>query len=143
MGVNPDKKKQSWNDSFQEFMNADSTEKKIWPEKRQKTQEAEVKVEAEGKAADETKADAAEGAKGAEPKKDEKEEKAEDNLETTRLYVMNLSFKVTHDELKKHFVPFGEIINIEIPLRKGGKGKGLGIAYVSYKDTEGAISSFA
>ena len=36
-----------------------------------------------------------------------------------------------------------DIENIEIPLRKGGGGAALGIAYVSFKETEGAISAYA
>lgn len=45
--------------------------------------------------------------------------------------------------MKKLFGQFGEILNIEIPLRKGGKGEALGIAYVTFKETEGAITAFA
>lgn len=56
---------------------------------------------------------------------------------------MNLSYQVTHDEVKEHFGKYGEITNVEIPLRKGGGGTALGIAYVSFKETEGAISAFA
>lgn len=56
---------------------------------------------------------------------------------------MNLSFNVTHEELKDHFGKFGEVERIEVPLRKGGKGQALGIAYITFKETEGAISAFA
>lgn len=56
---------------------------------------------------------------------------------------MNLSYTVTHDELKDYFNQFGEIENVEIPLRKGGAGVALGIAYLSFRDTEAAISAFA
>ena len=56
---------------------------------------------------------------------------------------MNLSYTVTHDELKQHFGKFGDIDNIEIPLRKGGAGAPLGIAYISFRETEAAISAFA
>ena len=56
---------------------------------------------------------------------------------------MNLSYKVTHDELKEHFGKYGDIDNVEIPLRKGGGGEALGISYISFKETEGAISAYA
>lgn len=56
---------------------------------------------------------------------------------------MNLSYEVTHDELKTLFGKFGEIENIEIPFRKGGKGTTLGISYVKFKEIEGAITAFA
>jgi len=45
---------------------------------------------------------------------------------------MNLSYEVTHSELQDHFGKFGDIEHIEIPLRKGGKGQALGVAYISY-----------
>ena len=67
----------------------------------------------------------------------------DDGLDTTRLYVMNLSYTVTNEELGSEFEKFGEIQSIEIPLRKGGKGAALGIAYIQYKETEGAISAYA
>lgn len=56
---------------------------------------------------------------------------------------MNLSFQVTHEEVQKLFEPYGDIVTVEIPLRKGGKGEAQGIAYVTFKETEGAISAFA
>ena len=56
---------------------------------------------------------------------------------------MNLSYQVTHEELQSLFGKFGDIENIEIPYRKGGKGVTLGIAYINFKDTEAAISSYA
>ena len=56
---------------------------------------------------------------------------------------MNLSYEVTHDELKSLFGKFGDIENIEIPFRKGGKGTTLGISYIRFKETEGAITAFA
>ena len=80
----------------------------------------------------------------AEKDKDGGEEKnEEDQIESKRLYVMNLSYQVTHDELKEYFCKFGDIENVEIPLRKGGGGVALGIAYIGFKDTEAAISAFA
>jgi RNA recognition motif-containing protein len=56
---------------------------------------------------------------------------------------MNLSYQVSHEELQELFGKFGDIDNIEIPFRKGGNGVTLGIAYINFKDTEGAISSYA
>jgi RNA recognition motif-containing protein len=56
---------------------------------------------------------------------------------------MNLSYEVTNDELLNLFGKFGKIESIEIPLRKGGKGVALGIAYITFKETEGAITAFA
>ena len=54
---------------------------------------------------------------GDESKKDNKKE---EDLEMTRLYVMNLSYEVTHDELKALFSKYGEIEGVEVPLRARG-----------------------
>ena len=69
--------------------------------------------------------------------KDEKEKDgkdAEDVLanENPRLYVMNLSYQVSHDELRSLFSKYGEVANIEVPLRKGGGGQALGISYITF-----------
>ena len=49
---------------------------------------------------------------------------------------MNLSYGVSHDELSQTFSRYGEIEDVEIPLRKGGRGHALGIAYISFKSVE-------
>ena len=130
MGVNKEEVGGSttWNDSFQSYM--DGNEKLRGPPKRQK------KVEQE-----ENKEEDKEDVKG-----DEEQGKVEvvtEKAEQKRLYVMNLSYEVTYDELMELFSKYGEVERIEIPLRKGGRGQALGIAYVTFKETEGAISCFA
>lgn len=92
------------------------------------------------------------------PKKPEapKEEKVEEEkpkvvargeeitvIDDKRLFVMNLSYEVTHDEMKDLFGPYGEIEDVEIPLRKFGGGIALGISFIRFKATEGAIAAFA
>lgn len=71
------------------------------PNKQQKKDETEEKEKAETKEGDEKQAD---------------------TTSETRLFVMNLSYTVTNDELNELFGKFGEVEKIEIPLRKGGKG---------------------
>jgi len=56
---------------------------------------------------------------------------------------MNLSYEVTHDEMKDLFGPYGEIEDVEIPLRKFGGGIALGISFIRFKATEGAIAAYA
>jgi len=56
---------------------------------------------------------------------------------------MNLPFTITHDELRETFGRFGTIQEIEVPLRKGTGGQGLGIAFIKYDTVEGAVSAFA
>jgi multiple RNA-binding domain-containing protein 1 len=64
-------------------------------------------------------------------------------IDDKRLFVMNLSYEVTHDEMKDLFGPYGEIEDVEIPLRKFGGGIALGISFIRFKATEGAIAAFA
>jgi len=56
---------------------------------------------------------------------------------------MNLSFTVTKEELQDLFGKFGEIVDIEIPFRKGGRGTPLGIGFIRFAESESAIQAFA
>lgn len=66
-----------------------------------------------------------------------------DFIDDKRLYVMNLSYTVTKEELQDLFGKYGEIADIEIPFRKGGRGTPLGIGFVRFQESEHAISAFA
>ena len=54
---------------------------------------------------------------------------------------MNLPFTITHEELRGLFEKFGEIEDIEIPLRKGGTG--FGFAFVRFTTIEASVSAYA
>ena len=56
---------------------------------------------------------------------------------------MNLSYTVTKEEIKEFFGKYGEIVDIEIPFRRGGQGTPLGIAFIRFAETEFAIQAFA
>lgn len=56
---------------------------------------------------------------------------------------MNLSYQVTKEELQELFGKYGEIVDIEIPFRKYGKGLPLGLGFVRFVTAESAISAFA
>ena len=82
---------------------------------------------------------------------DEADEKAKDGEnETTesslvddkRLFVMNLSYSVTHDELTELFGKYGKVTDVELPFGKRGRGP-LGIGFVKFETAEAAISAFA
>ena len=64
-------------------------------------------------------------------------------VDDKRLYVMNLSYQVTKEELTDLFGKYGEIVDIEIPLRKYGRGEPLGIGFIRFATSEAAISAFA
>lgn len=73
------------------------------------------------------------------------EEKAEEVslVDDKRLFVMNLSYTVTKEELQETFGKYGEIQDIEIPFRKGGRGTPLGLGFIRYAESESAIQAFA
>ena len=50
---------------------------------------------------------------------------------------------MTKEELQELFGKYGEVVDIEIPFRKYGKGVPLGIGFVRYEAEESAISAFA
>jgi len=118
LGVHKDQK-QSWNDNFVAFM-AD-----------------------EGSGLLHTQHDAKNKRKAKQEAKEAKTEEPqqENEVDEQRLYVMNLAFTITHEELRELFQKYGEVEEVEIPLRKGGQG--YGFAFVKFKDVEGAVSAFA
>ncbi|KUI58663.1 Multiple RNA-binding domain-containing protein 1 [Cytospora mali] len=59
---------------------------------------------------------------------------------TGRLFVRNLPFKVTEDELRKHFGKYGETEEVHVSVSAPGKGKGF--AHVSFSDPASAIAAF-
>jgi len=64
-------------------------------------------------------------------------------VDDKRLFVMNLSYQVTKEEVQELFGKYGEILDIEIPFRKHGKGVPLGIGFVRFATSEAAIQAFA
>lgn len=67
----------------------------------------------------------------------------DDLVDSKRLFVMNLSYSVTKEELQDLFGKYGEINDIEIPFRKGGRGVPLGLGYIRFQEAEAAIQAFA
>lgn len=72
---------------------------------------------------------------------DKKEEASTQNdfVDDKRLFVMNLSYTVTKEELQDLFGKYGQVDDIEIPFRKGGRGTPLGLGFVRYAESESAI----
>jgi RNA recognition motif-containing protein len=58
--------------------------------------------------------------------------KYNNGLEKNKLFVSNLPFATTKNELEEIFKPFGDLKEVRIVTFKSGKSKGL--AYVEYKD---------
>jgi RNA recognition motif-containing protein len=95
-------KQQSWNDQFESFMAQDTKPKKT-EKKKDEAVETVAEPVSEGLIVDDK-----------------------------RLYVMNLSYTVTKEELQELFGKYGQIDDIEIPFRKGGRGTPLGLGFVKF-----------
>ncbi|KAH7390977.1 hypothetical protein DE146DRAFT_618576 [Phaeosphaeria sp. MPI-PUGE-AT-0046c] len=61
--------------------------------------------------------------------------------ETGRLYVRNLHFEVTEEELRGHFAKYGSLQEVHVPLKKID-GKGKGFAFIQFRDAEQAIQAY-
>lgn len=75
------------------------------------------------------------------PVKEDENEGEGDEIDENRLYVMNLPFTITENEVRDYFGQYGEIDEISIPLRRGGIGTGF--CFVRYMEPEAAINAFA
>ena len=137
MGMSKENK-QSWNDNFQAFMADDGlglqhTNDLEKEKKKKREKKEEDKKEKTDKKAAKTEEKEKEVVQ-AEPEKDS-------NIDEQRLYVMNLPFTITHEEMRELFQKFGTIQDIEVPVRKAGVG--FGFAFVRFESIESTVSAFA
>ena len=49
------------------------------------------------------------------------------------MIVRNLSFKADEAALREAFEPFGRVVDVQVPLREGGKHPGFGFVQMSSK----------
>ncbi|KAK3996861.1 hypothetical protein QBC44DRAFT_339050 [Cladorrhinum sp. PSN332] len=59
---------------------------------------------------------------------------------TSRLFLRNLSYTVTEDNVREHFSKFGTLDEVNVPLDKRGQSKGF--AMVRYEQPESALAAF-
>ena len=77
-------------------------------------------------------------------KMDKNEDKKEEslinkkNLDPKRLYLRNIPFEITEDDIREKFEKFGEINEIHIPINYK-TNKSFGYAYISYETIESSI----
>lgn len=64
-----------------------------------------------------------------------------DDVDSTRLYLRNLTYTVTKEDIESLFAPYGEIEEITLPFDHA-QHRGKGFAYVKYKSTESAVNAF-
>ncbi|THH23232.1 hypothetical protein EUX98_g7946 [Antrodiella citrinella] len=62
-------------------------------------------------------------------------------LQTARLFLRNLSYTCTDEELMSLFKPFGEVSQVHIPLDATAKTP-KGVAYVSFADPKNAVAAY-
>ncbi|KAF1355955.1 RNA-binding domain-containing protein [Lizonia empirigonia] len=61
--------------------------------------------------------------------------------ETGRLYLRNLHFEVTEEDIRTQFSKHGPLVEVHVPQKKSD-GKGKGFAFVQFKDSENAVEAF-
>ncbi|KAK4193444.1 hypothetical protein QBC35DRAFT_469107 [Podospora australis] len=59
---------------------------------------------------------------------------------TARLFLRNLSYTVTEDDVREHFSKFGTLEEVHVPVDNRGKTKGF--AMIRYEQPEAALSAF-
>ena len=62
-------------------------------------------------------------------------------IDDKRLFLMNLSYEVTQEEITGLFTKYGTVVDVELPL--GKRGRPLGIGFVRFETSEATISAFA
>ena len=143
--------KSSWNDNFQSFMvhgpGADGGQTANQNFKSENnihhSRAAFIPQNNDGDGEEKIEEEKSEDKRDGEGKDEDENNNQEDVKENKRLYIMNLPYTVQNEELQTHFGKFGEIEKIEIPLRKGGQGQAMGIAFINFLEIEGAITAFA
>ncbi|KAI4915990.1 hypothetical protein J4E90_004436 [Alternaria incomplexa] len=61
--------------------------------------------------------------------------------ETGRLYLRNLHYEVTEDEIKEQFSKHGALEEVHVPLKKAD-GKGKGFAFVQFQNPNDAVEAY-
>lgn len=73
--------------------------------------------------------------------KDEEEEESPDNIDISRLFVRNLPYAVSEDDLYELFSPFGSIESLHVPVDDIQRCKGF--AFVQYEEAVAAVAALA
>lgn len=79
--------------------------------------------------------------KAPQEKPEKPQEIPEKKLDEKRLYVINLPFNASEEEIKEIFEKYGKITEIKLPKDKEGKFKGF--AYISYENETQALHAFS
>ncbi|KAF2006522.1 RNA-binding domain-containing protein [Amniculicola lignicola CBS 123094] len=61
--------------------------------------------------------------------------------QTSRLFLRNLSYGVTEEDIRQHFAKLGPLVEVHVPVSKA-TGSGKGFAFVQYGEPEHAVEAF-
>ncbi|KAF2276968.1 RNA-binding domain-containing protein [Westerdykella ornata] len=62
--------------------------------------------------------------------------------QTARLYLRNLHYDITSDDLQEHFSKYGPLEEVHVPMNKSD-GKAKGFAFVQFQDPEHAVEAYS
>lgn len=62
-------------------------------------------------------------------------------IDTKRLYVLNLPYEITEEEIKGVFSPYGTVTELKMPKNK--EGKFTGFVFITYEIEEEAMRAFS
>ena len=62
-------------------------------------------------------------------------------LETKKLFVRNLDWNLTEEQVHQFFAQFGEVASVKLPLDKFGRKRGFGfVEYINEEDAQKALA---
>ncbi|USP79226.1 Multiple RNA-binding domain-containing protein 1 [Curvularia clavata] len=73
--------------------------------------------------------------------KDAAQDEEDKIRETGRLYLRNLHYEVTEDDVRERFSKFGALEEVHVPLKKAD-GKGKGFAFVQFQKPDDAVEAY-
>ncbi|KRX11111.1 hypothetical protein PPERSA_05220 [Pseudocohnilembus persalinus] len=73
----------------------------------------------------------------------EKEEEEEKKINAKRLYIVNIPYKITEQELTQLFEKFGVITELKLPMKDKEQGITKGFCFVQYEKQEEALRCFS
>ncbi|ORY54804.1 uncharacterized protein BCR38DRAFT_145735 [Pseudomassariella vexata] len=59
---------------------------------------------------------------------------------TRRLFIRNLSYKITEEDIRKFFEQYGSLEEVHLPMDRSGKNKGF--AFVAFVESDSAVAAF-
>ncbi|KAI8365882.1 hypothetical protein EDC96DRAFT_608172 [Choanephora cucurbitarum] len=119
----------------------DKSKEKTEDKAEDKAEDEEMEETVEGDAAEAMEEDSQEQTEEDRKKKEEKEDAKDKIQDTGRLFVRNLSYACTEQDLRDLFGQYGALSEVHMPIAKDTK-KSKGYAYILYLLPEHAVSAY-